>query len=326
MAGTAFVTGGSGFIGGKLVERLVGEGTTVRALARSEDSARRVEELGAEAVRGDLGDRASLAAGAAGAEVAFHLAAHLGEWGAWEDFERGNVEGTRNALTGCEEAGVRRFVHCGTEAALMAGEPLVHVDETAPLRPDSPAPYPATKAKAEQAVRAASRAGFETVVLRPRFVWGEGDTTLLPNMVETVRKGGWAWVGGGRNVTDTAHVDNVVEGLLLAAERGRPGEAYFVTDGEPVTFRDFVTDLLRTQEIEPPGRSIPAWAAAPLARAAETAWKLLPLPGEPPMTRFRSWLLTQECTIDISKAREDLGYAPIVSHDEGLAAMRPVSL
>jgi nucleoside-diphosphate-sugar epimerase len=326
MAGTAFVTGGSGFIGGKLVERLVGEGTIVRALARSEDSARRVEGLGAEAVRGDLGDRASLAAGAAGAEVSFHLAAHLGEWGAWEDFERGNVEGTRNALAGCEEAGVRRFVHCGTEAALMAGEPLVHVDETAPLRPDSPAPYPATKAKAEQAVRAASREGFETVVLRPRFVWGEGDTTLLPNMVETVRKGGWAWVGGGRNVTDTAHVDNVVEGLLLAAERGRPGQAYFVTDGEPATFRDFVTDLLRTQGIEPPDRSIPGWAAAPLARVAETAWKLLPLRGEPPMTRFRSWLLTQECTIDISKAREELGYAPIVSHDEGLAAMRPMSL
>ena len=85
--------------------------------------------------------------------VAFHLAAHLGEWGAWEDFERGNVVGTRNVLAACEEAGVKRFVHCGTEAALMAGEPLIHVDETAPLRPDSRAPYPATKAKAEQAVR-----------------------------------------------------------------------------------------------------------------------------------------------------------------------------
>ena len=99
----------------------------------------------------------SLAAGAAGCATAFHLAAHLGEWGPWEDFERGNVEGTRNALAACEEAGVRRFVHCGTEAALMAGEPLVHVDETAPLRPDSPAPYPATKAKAELAVREANR-------------------------------------------------------------------------------------------------------------------------------------------------------------------------
>jgi nucleoside-diphosphate-sugar epimerase len=322
MSAAAFVTGGSGFIGGRLVERLVREGRSVWALARSEASARRVAELGATPVRGDIGDRASLAAAAAEADVAFHLAAQLGEWGAWEDFERGNVEGTRNALAACAEAGVRRFVHCGTEAALMAGEPLVNVDETAPLRPDSRAPYPATKARAELAVRDASRDGFETVVVRPRFVWGKGDTTLLPEMVATVEAGKWAWVGGGRNVTDTTHVDNVVEGLLLAAERGRPGEAYFVTDGEPVVFREFVTALLETQGIEPPGRSIPAWSAAPLARVAEVAWKLLPLRGAPPMTTFRSWLLTQECTIDISRAREELGYAPIVSHEQGLAELR----
>jgi nucleoside-diphosphate-sugar epimerase len=319
--GAAFVTGGSGFIGGRLIERLVGEGEAVRALARSDTAAARVAELGAEPVRGDLGDRASLAAGAAGTAIAFHLAAHLGEWGERKDFERGNVEGTRNALAACEEAGVARFVHCGTEAALMAGQPLVQVDETAPLRPDSPAHYPATKAQAEQAVRAANREAFETVAVRPRFVWGEGDTTLLPEMVETVRKGAWAWVGGGRNLTDTAHVDNVVEGLILGGRKGRPGEAYFITDGEPVVFREFVTAMLRTQGVEPPRRSLPSWTAAPLARVAEAAWRLLPLPGEPPMTRFRSWLLTQECTIDISKARQELGYAPIVSRAEGLAAM-----
>ncbi|MGH2976084.1 MAG: NAD-dependent epimerase/dehydratase family protein [Solirubrobacterales bacterium] len=318
MAEAAFVTGGSGFIGGKLVKRLVGEGRQVRALARSDAAAKRVAELGAEPVRGDLGDSASLATGAAGARVAFHLAAHLGEWGAWEDFERGNVEGTRNALAACAEAGVRRFVHCGTEAALMAGQPLVHVDETAPLRPDSPAPYPATKAQAEQAVRDANREGFETVALRPRFVWGEGDTTLLPEMVATVQAGRFAWVGGGRNITDTAHVDNVVEGLILAAEKGLPGEAYFVTDGEPVVFRKFVTELLRTQGVEPPDRSLPAWTAAPLARVCEAAWKLLPLPGGPPMTTFRSWILTQECTIEIAKARAELGYEPLISHEQGL--------
>lgn len=322
MAEAAFVTGGSGFIGGRLVERLVAEGRPVRALARSEASGKRVAELGAEPVRGDIGEPGSLAEAASGCDLAFHLAAHLGEWGAWEDFERGNVEGTRNVLTACADARVRRFVHCGTEAALMAGEPLVNVDETAPLRPDSRAPYPATKARAEQAVRGASREGFETVVVRPRFVWGKGDTTLLPEMVETVEAGKWAWVGGGGNVTDTTHVDNVVEGLLLGAERGAPGEAYFVTDGEPVVFREFVSALLETQGVEPPSRSIPAWTAAPLARISEVAWKVLPLGGDPPMTTFRSWLLTQECTIDIAKARAELGYEPIVSHEQGLAGLR----
>ncbi len=135
MARTSFVSGGSGFIGGRLIERLVAEGGRVRALARSDAAATRVASLGAEPVRGELGDRNSLRDGAAGCDTAFHLAAHLGEWGAWEDFARGNVEGTRNALAGCAEAGVARFVHCGTEAALMAGKPLVHVDETRPAAP-----------------------------------------------------------------------------------------------------------------------------------------------------------------------------------------------
>ncbi|HWI96306.1 MAG TPA: NAD-dependent epimerase/dehydratase family protein [Solirubrobacterales bacterium] len=322
MAETCFVTGGSGFIGGKLVRRLADEGHAVRALARSEAAAKKVAALGAEPVRGDLADATALTAAADGAAVAFHLAAHLGEWGPWEEFERGNVVGTRNVLAACEEAGVGRFVHCGTEASLMAGEPLVNVDETAPLRPDSRAPYPATKAKAEQAVRAAAREGFETVALRPRFVWGKGDTTLLPEMVATVEAGRFAWVGGGRNVTETTHVDNVVEGLILTAAKGRSGEAYFVTDGEPVVFREFVSALLRTQGVEPPDRSLPTWSAAPMARICEAAWKLLPLPGEPPMTLFRSWLLTQECTIDISKARSDLGYSPIIDRGRGLVEMR----
>lgn len=316
------MTGGSGFIGGRLISRLVADGWRVRALARSDSSAAVVEALGAEAVRGDLDDRDSMTAGAEGCEVTFHLAAHLGEWGPWEDFERGNVVGTQNALAASEAAGVRRFVHCGTEAALMAGEPLVNVDETAPLRPDSKAPYPATKARAERAVRNANREGFETVVIRPRFVWGEGDTTLLPVMKETIEKGRFAWIGGGGNLTDVTHVENVVEGLVLGFERGSPGEAYFVTDGQPVVFREFVTELLATKGVEPPDRSLPAALAGPMAMVSEAAWRLLPLPGAPPMTRFTSWVLTQECTIDIAKARRELGYEPVVSREQGLAEMR----
>jgi nucleoside-diphosphate-sugar epimerase len=322
VSSTSFVTGGSGFIGGRLIERLVSEGIAVRALARSDQSAQAVSGLGAEPVRGDITDRDSLEAGAAGADVAFHLAAHLGDWGDWEKFEQGNVDGTENALAACAAAGVRRFIHCGTEAALMAGEPLVNVDEEAPLRPDSPAPYSATKARAELAVRRANRSDFETITVRPRFVWGRGDTTLLPEMVRTVEAGRWAWVGGGRNLTDTAHVDNVVEGLVLAAERGRAGEAYFITDGEPVVFREFVTALIETQGVEPPGRSLPGWTATPLAKVSEVVWKVLPLRGQPPMTTFRAWILTQECTIDISKARRELSYEPVTSRHQGLAELR----
>jgi nucleoside-diphosphate-sugar epimerase len=319
---SAFVTGGSGFIGGRLVRRLVAEGHRVRALARSEASAAAVAELGAEPVRGDLSDRASMAAGAEGCELAFHLAAHLGQWGTREEFIAGNVTGTQNALAACREAGVRRFVHCGTEAALIAGEPLVEVDETTPLRPDSKALYPATKAMAEQAVRSASADGFDALVLRPRFVWGEGDTTLLPGILSMVDAGRFAWIGGGSQLTDTTHVDNVVEGLLLAAARGRAGEAYFVTDGDRVGFREFVSTLIETQGVEPPTRSVPSAVAGPMAAASETVWRLLRLGGEPPLTRFAFWISSQECTIDISKARSELGYEPVTSREAGLAALR----
>src|SRR3954452_4628301 len=187
---SAFVTGGSGFIGGRLIERLVGGGGggrglgggwRVRAVARSPEAAARVEERGAEAVRGDLNDGGAMRGGAHGCAYAFHAAAHLGASGDRAAFERVNVQGTKDLLAACRDAEVKRFVHVGTEASLMAGEPLIEADERTPLRPDSPAPYPATKARAEIAVLGASEEGvFETVSVRPRFVWGLGDTTLLP--------------------------------------------------------------------------------------------------------------------------------------------------
>jgi nucleoside-diphosphate-sugar epimerase len=114
--------------------------------------------------------------------------------------------------------------------------------------------------------------------------------------------------------------------LVLAAEKGTPGEAYFVTDGEPksepVVFREFVSDLIRTQGLEAPTRSIPSWLGSALRAVGEPAWKALPLPGSPPLSRFTLWVLTQECTIDDSKARRELGYEPIVSREQGLEELR----
>jgi nucleoside-diphosphate-sugar epimerase len=319
---TAFITGGSGFIGGRLIRRLVGEGWRVRALARSDSSAAKVSSLGAEPVPGELGDAAAMRAGAEGCEYAFHAAAHLGEWGTREEFLRDNVGGTQNALDGAGAAGVRRFVHVGTEAALLAGDPLVNVNEDAPLRPDSKALYPATKAMAEQAVRDANGDGFETVVVRPRLVWGPGDTTIVPSLAAAIEKGRFSWIGGGRHLTSTTHVDNTVEGLVLAATRGRPGGVYFVTDGEPAVFREFITELLEANGVEVPGRSMPAPVARFAATASEGAWRTFRLKGSPPVTRLAYWLSAQECTIDISRARSELGYEPAISRVDGLTELR----
>src|SRR3954452_11817932 len=304
MSETAFVTGGSGFIGGRVIEGLVAEGWSVRALARSDAAHARVEALGGEAGRGGLENGAALRGGAHGCTYAFHAAAHLGAEGDRADFERVNVGGTRNVLAACRDAEVRRFVHVGTEAALLAGEPLIEADERTPLRPDSPAPYSATKAQAEIEVLTASETGvFETVSIRPRFVWGVGDTTLLPMMVEQVRAGKWAWVAGGRNRTSTTHVDNVVEGLLCGALRGAPCNAYFVLDdGGPVVFREFVSELMRTQALQVPGRSVPVFAARGLAAVGA-------------IPRFAFWVASQDCILDDTKAREQLGYRPVISRE-----------
>jgi nucleoside-diphosphate-sugar epimerase len=318
---TAFVTGGSGFIGGALIERLRAEGWDVRALARSDAAADRVRQRGAQPVPGDLTQQDMLRAGAEGAELCFHAAAKVEDWGDREEFERLNVQGTANVIAACREAGVRRLVHVGTEAALMAGQPLVGVDEDTPLRPDSKALYPSTKAKAEQLVRAANGDGLETVVIRPRFVWGRGDTTLLPALVELVRSGRFRWIGGGGQLTATTHIDNTVEGLWLGATRAPAGSVYFVTDGEPVVFREFVSRMLETQGVAPPSGTLPAGVAGAAAGVTEGLWRLLRRPGRPPLTTFSVWVSSQECTIDIGRAERELGYRPVKSRDEGLAEL-----
>ena len=317
---TAFITGGSGFVGGALIERLRSEGWDVHALARSERAATRVRELGAEPVMGDLDDRDAMRAGADGCEVAFHAAAKVEDWGDPADFERLNVRGTQNVIDACRDAGVRRLVHVGTEAALMVGQPLINVDESTPLRPDSTALYSSSKAKAEQLVRDAG--GLETVVVRPRFVWGRGDTSLLPTIIEMVASGRFRWIGGGGQLSATTHIDNTVEGLWLAATKAPAGSVYFVTDGEPAVFREFLTELLATQGVTVPGRSVPAGVARVAAAASERIWRLLKRPGPPPLTRFAVWVSSQECTIDISRAERELGYRPVISREAGLAELR----
>jgi nucleoside-diphosphate-sugar epimerase len=182
--------------------------------------------------------------------------------------------------------------------------------------------YCSTKARAEQAVRGAGGDGLETVVVRPRFVWGPGDTVVLPGLLEAVQSGRFSWVGGGGHRTSTTHVDNVVEGLFLAATRGAPGGVWFVTDGEPVVFRDFVTRLLATKGVEPPDKNAPLGVAKASAAAAETLWRLLPLKGRPPITRMAVWVSALECTIDISRAAAELGYEPVVTIEDGLAGLQ----
>ena len=322
---TAFVTGGSGFLGRTLIAEAAARGIAVRALARSADSEAAVRSAGAQPIGGNLGDVAALQSGMAGCDVVFHAAALVDEWGDPDLFYRVNVAGTRNALTAARAAGVPRFVHVSTEAVLAGPDPLVRIDETA-RRPSEPyGAYARTKGLAEDEVVAANTARFTTVVIRPRFIWGRGDTSVLPKIVAVVRAGRFRWIDGGRYLTSATHVRNASEALLLAAERGRGGQIYFVTDGPPIEFRTFVSAMLEAQDVRPPNRSIPGGLARTIAAAVESMWRLLGLKQAPPATRMSVKMMGEEVTLDDSKARRELGYRERVTFESGIREMREKS-
>jgi nucleoside-diphosphate-sugar epimerase len=318
----AFVTGGSGFVGRHLITALKARGDQVRALARSPAAMAAVAEVGAEPFEGDLSDADRLRPGMEGCDTVFHAAAYVKSWGPREEFYEANVRGTERVLEAARAAGVKRLVHISTEAVLVDGTPLVNVNETWPV-PERPiGDYPSTKAEAERRVLSVSSPDFTTVAVRPRFVWGKGDTSLLPAFIEAVQKGRFKWFSGGRYLSSVCHVANCVEGALLAAEKGRGGEAYFLTDGEPVVFRDFITEMLKTQHVDPGTGTMPFGLAAVAATVGDLLWGALHLGGRPPLTRTELLLMGREVTVSDAKARQELGYEGRMTREEGLREMK----
>ncbi len=319
---TCLITGGSGFVGRRLIERLVAHGWRVRALTRSDEASLSVSKYGALPVPGSLNDTASLTAAARGCDVVIHVAALFKLWGNRDEFERSNVQGTANLLRAAAAASVKRFVQVGAAAVVMGDlAPMLQVDESLPRQERAWAPYSASKARSEALVLGANRPGvFETVVVRPPMIWGAGMPTL-DHMIETVRAGQFRWVGDGTQAMSTAHVDNVCHAVELAIEKGRGGEAYFVSDGAESTFKQVISGLLQTRAIEPPSASAPLPVAWAMASLMEWIWRTFSRHGEPPLTRQMLRLIGKPFTLDISKAQRELGYQPVISWAQGIQAM-----
>ncbi|QSQ13441.1 NAD-dependent epimerase/dehydratase family protein [Myxococcus landrumensis] len=317
----AFVTGGSGFVGRYLLAALKSRGDQARALARSPAAVATVAAAGAEPFEGDLSDVERLKAGMEGCDTVFHSAAVVKSWAPRSEYYEANVRGTERVLEAARAAGVKRLVHVGTEAVLADGTPMVKVDETWPL-PERPiGDYPSTKAEAERRVLSVNSADFTTVVVRPRLIWGHGDTSVLPQLVDAVRSKRFKWIDQGRYLTSTCHVANCVEGTLLAADKGRGGQTYFLTDGEPVVFRDFITAMLKTQGVDPGTSSIPYGLAAVVSMVSDLMWGTLGLPGRPPISRTEVLLIGREVTVSDAKARDELGYEARLPRALGLKEM-----
>lgn len=329
-----FITGASGFIGGKIAERLLGEGRRVRVLARRPLPG--LEKLGAEVVLGDLDNTAALRQGCEGAGTVFHVAGRVGVWGPDEDFFKVNVEGTRHVIGACRAAGVPRLVYTSSPSVVYNGGDLSGVNESAPLCTKAPCAYPTSKAAAERLVSAAHSRELATVSLRPHLVWGPGDKNVVPRVLALARQGRLKIIGSGQNRVDVTHITNVVTAHLLAERaldqchiiddtsvgaKNPGGKAYFITNGEPVVLWEWINLLLRGLGIPEIKKHVSLRTAYFAGGVLEALWRVLPLQGEPPMTRFVAKELATDHWFDISAARRDLGYAPRVTMAAGTAEL-----
>lgn len=316
------VTGGTGFLGGRLIARLAEGGHQVFALTRSASSHESLAAMGATPVSGDLEGGQPLFLPRVDAVV--HAAARFRFAGPRAPYFRTNVDGTVALLKAAEAAGARTFVHVSAAGVVMddRGSPMRDLDESAPIRPDSFSAYLASKAQGEAAVLAADRPGFRTIALRPPGIWGPGDMwgRELP---AAIASGQFAFIDRGDYTYATCHVDNVVEAIECALERGTGGRAYFINDRERQTFREFVGRIAGAHGVSIDRlRSMPYRLAFFMGRMMETAWSLRRQAGDPPLSRSMVRMIGREFSTSDAAARRELGYVGRTSLADGLRLYR----
>lgn len=321
------VTGGNGFVGRYIVEQLRARGDRVRVLGRGEYP--ELAALGAECVRADLADPASasaLATAMRGVEVVFHVAAKAGVWGSFEEYYRNNVTATQRVVRAAERAGVPKLVYTSTPSVSFGETDVEGADESAPYPARYLAPYPLTKAMAEQYVLA--RTAIATTAIRPPLVWGPRENNFFPRLMRRARWGALIQVGDGTNMVDVTYVENCAEAHLLAADRlgersPLRGRAYFIGQEQPVNLWQFINEIVTRGGYKPVRRKIAAARALRLAGLMETTYRALGIQSEPPLTRFTAAQMARSRWFDHSAARRDLGYGPRISTEEGLRRTFP---
>lgn len=316
---TILVTGGTGFLGQHLSRALLAEGNRVRLMGRNlqQPGVLALVEMGAAAIEADLRDEKAVRAACRGAEVVFHVGALSAPWGNRSDFYAINVGGTRSVLEGCKEHGVRRLVYVSSPSVVFDGRDQVNQTEDAPYPARFASLYSLTKKLGEDLVNAAT--GLETVIVRPKAMFGPGDTALLPRLITAARLGRLPQIGNGRNLVDLTYVDNVVHALTLSAKakaEAAVGHTYTITNGEHVPLWRVIRSTLRRLNLPTQMRRIPLPVALVLAGAME-AWAGV-TGREPTLTRYTASILARTQTYDISAARRDLDYMPCVSFAQGM--------
>lgn len=306
------VTGGGGFVGAYVIDRLLARGYAVRSFGRSPQPS--LEAKGVEVICGDLASAEDVRSACPGVDAVFHVAAKAGVWGRWESFFEANVVGTRNVVAACRAEGIRRLVYTSTPSVVFNRQPIRGGGQEMPYGRDWLCHYAHTKAIAEEEVLAANGNALKVVALRPHLIFGRGDPHLLPRVIESVKAGRLKIIGNGKNRVDVSYVEDVAAAHLnafdsLDAGKGA-GKAYFISQGEPVELWPWLNQVLEGLGHPPLSKRISLGMAYVAGALAESIWKLFSKSGEPPITRFVAVELAKDHYFDISAAQKDLGYQP----------------
>lgn len=315
------VTGGNGFIGRAIVERLLARGDSVRVIGRARYP--ELEARGVAVYRIDLAEteEGSLDRALRGCDLIFHVAAKAGVWGRGEDYYRNNVSATQRLVRAAVRAAVPKLVFTSSPSVVFGDQPVEGADESAGYPARYLAPYPQTKALAERFVLAQN--DILTTAIRPPLVWGPGDPHILPQLLARARAGRLVQIGDGRNLVDVTYIDNAAEAHLLAAatlseHSAARGRAYFIGQEQPVNLWAFINTLITRAGLQPITRRISLTTALRITTLLEAAYRLAGSDKEPPLTRLTATQLATSRWFDQTAARRDLGYLPQISIEEGL--------
>jgi len=315
----ALVTGATGFVGGALARRLRANGAEVTGIGRNTEVGTKLEAQGIRFVRADIADAEAIREVCRDQDIVFHSAALASPWGRPADFYASNVTGTENVIRGCMDQQVGRLVYVSTPSIYFEHKDRLNVKEDDPLPARPVTEYARTKLQAEQAIDRAHHDGLPVITIRPRAIFGPGDTTILPRLIDRLQSGRLPVIGDARNESDMTYIDNVVDALLLCAESpdSTLGKKYNITNGQPVRMWEMIKKLTAELGIPYPKRQVPYWVVDGIAGGMEIAYSLIPGQPEPPLTRYSVAVICRSTTLDISAARRDLGYEPRVSIEEG---------
>jgi len=321
MPHTVLITGATGFVGSHVAEALARRGDTVRALARPGAETGFLEQLGVQILPGDLADPQSLKTAMAGVDVVVHCAAKVGDWGHVDEFRKVNVEGLRALLDATLGKPLHRFVHVSTLGVYEARHHY-GTDETEPLPERHIDGYTQSKVEAERlALQYHRKQGVPVVILRPGFVYGPRDRTVLPRLAERLNEGSVVYIARGKYALNTTFVGNIADAVVLAIDSPNAvGEVFNITDGEFVSKRRFfeaVADGLAVKRPKsfPP---VPVWLARWLANWREGKFRRENRPNPPRITQAQLKFAGLNLDFSIAKARTKLGYTPRVLFDEGM--------